>query len=102
LQLQRVRLRIGGYNWSIARDVANPAVWTERYQCPTWGDYLRILNRYSQADMELQARAVSFHRGQTHRTTRRLERPFGSVRWKPDSFDPQEEVVNYFGPMGTS
>jgi MFS family permease len=102
LQLQRVRLRIGGYNWSIARDVANPAVWTERYQCPTWGDYLRMLNRYSQADMELQARAVSFHRGQTHRTTRRLERPFGSVRWKPDSFDPQEEVVNYFGPMGTS
>jgi MFS family permease len=102
LQLQPVRHRIGGYNWSIARDIADPATWTERYQCTTWGDYLRMLDRYSQGDMERQVRADSFHRpSETPRTTRRLERPFGSVRWKANSFDPKEELVNYVGPLGT-
>lgn len=35
LQVQRTRLRNGGFNWSLARDIADPAMWTERYQCPT-------------------------------------------------------------------
>jgi MFS family permease len=101
LQLQPVRHRIGGYNWSIARDISNPALWTERYQCSTWGDYLRMLNRYSEGDMERQLRADAYHRpDDAHRIMRRLERPFGSVRWKADSFDPKEELISYLGPLG--
>ena len=42
LKLQRARQRNGAFDWSLSRDIADPAVWTERYLCPTWGDYLRL------------------------------------------------------------
>jgi MFS family permease len=99
MRLQRVRKRIGGFDWSIARDIENPALWTERYHCPTWGDYLRTRDRYTQPDFEVQAEADSFNRGEVgRRVTRRLERPFGSVRWKAESLDPQQETLGYLAP----
>ena len=48
--MQRVQLsrqRNGAYGWSIARDIGDPELWTERYHCPTWHDYLRQRNRAS-------------------------------------------------------
>jgi hypothetical protein len=39
--VQLSRQRNGAYGWSIARDIADPELWTERYHCPTWLDYLR-------------------------------------------------------------
>ena len=99
MKMQRVRKRIGGFDWSLARDIANPALWTERYHCPTWGDYLRMRDRYSQADYDIQALADSFNRtGHGRRVTRRLERPFGSVRWKADTPDLYQGTVEYIGP----
>ena len=38
--VQLSRQRNGAYGWSIARDLADPELWTERYHCPTWHDYL--------------------------------------------------------------
>ena len=38
--VQLSRQRSGAYGWSIARDLADPEPWTERYHCPTWHDYL--------------------------------------------------------------
>ncbi len=100
MKIQRLRKRIGAFDWSIARDIADPAIWTERYHCPTWGDYLRMRDRYSQADFDLQAQADSYSRsGMSRRVTRRLERPFGSVRWKAESPDPHQETIGYIGPM---
>lgn len=99
LQVQRTRLRNGGFNWSISRDIADPAQWTERYQCPTWGDYLHMRERFTQADKDIQSHASSFHsRPGVLRVRRRLERPFGSVRWRPDTPDPQQGMINYIGP----
>jgi predicted MFS family arabinose efflux permease len=99
MQLQRVRKRLGGFDWSLARDIENPAIWTERYHCPTWGDYLRMRDRYSQVEFQIQADADSFNKRSTSRRVRRmLERPFGSVRWKAESFDPQQETMGYMGP----
>lgn len=99
VRLQRVRKRIGGFDWSIARDIENPALWTERYHCPTWGDYLRMRDRYTQGDFQIQAEADGFNRGAVgRRVTRRLERPFGSVRWKAESLDPQQETMGYMVP----
>ncbi len=99
LQMQRVRKRIGGFQWSISRDVANPALWTERYHCPTWGDYLRMRSRYSQPDLDVQTLADSYNRsGDGRRVRRRLERPYGSVRWQSDSPDPQLGTIGYIGP----
>ncbi len=34
--VQLSRQRNGAYGWSIARDIADPELWTERYHCPTW------------------------------------------------------------------
>lgn len=99
MELQSVRKRIGGFSWSLARDIANPALWTERYHCPTWGDYLRMRDRYTQEDFDVQAAADSFNRsGHDRRVRRRLERPFGSVRWKAESPDPHQETIGYIGP----
>lgn len=99
MQVQRTRLRNGGFNWSLSRDIADPALWTERYQCPTWGDYLHMRDRFTQADRDVQHHATSFHREPGDlRVRRRLERPLGSVRWRTDSPDPQQGMVDYTGP----
>jgi hypothetical protein len=99
MKLQRARKRIGGFDWSISRDVADPALWVERYHCPTWGDYLRMRDRYTQAEFELQEHADSFNRsGHGHRVRRLLERPFGSVRWRADSPDLYQGPVGYIVP----
>jgi hypothetical protein len=99
MQMERVRKRIGGFDWSISRDIANPAIWIERYHCPTWGDYLRMRDRYTQVEFDIQEQADGFNRsGEDRRVRRRLERPYGSVRWKADSPDPYRGTVDYIGP----
>ena len=99
VKMQRVRKRIGGFDWSISRDIANPSIWVERYHCPTWGDYLRMRDRYTTTEFDLQAEANAFNRsGHSRRVSRRLVRPFGSVRWKAESPDPYKGTVGYIGP----
>ncbi|SDT26767.1 Predicted arabinose efflux permease, MFS family [Bradyrhizobium canariense] len=86
--VQLSRQRNGAYGWSIARDIADPELWTERYHCPTWLDYLRQRNRPTQSERALHQRAMDFHLGPDPvRVRRMLERPFGSVRWKEDTPD---------------
>ena len=99
LKVQRTRLRAGAFDWSISRDVGDPTLWTERYQCPTWGDYLRLRDRVSQVDLDAQSAADAFILpGERKIVRRRLERPFGSVRWKTDSPDPRQESIGYIAP----
>lgn len=87
-EVQLSRQRNGAYGWSIARDIAEPELWTERYHCPTWLDYLRQRNRTTLAERALHGRAFAFHLGPDPIKVRRmLERPFGSVRWKEDTPD---------------
>lgn len=84
-EIQLIRQRNGAYGWSIARDIAMPEVWKERYHCPTWLDYLRQRSRATQAERELIEQANAFDQGSDGPTVRRwLERPFGSVRWRED------------------
>ena len=98
-RMQRARLRRGAFNWTLSRDIADPFLWTERYHCPTWDDYLRQRSRFTQSDHELQAEADAFHiGGKGKRVRRQLERPLGSVRWKADSPDPRQDNVGYLAP----
>ena len=86
--VQLSRQRNGAYGWSIARDIADPELWTERYHCPTWLDYLRQRNRSTQSERALHQQAIDFHLGPDPvRVRRMLERPFGSVRWKEETPD---------------
>jgi hypothetical protein len=87
-EVQLNRQRNGAYGWSIARDIGEPELWTERYHCPTWHDYLRQRNRPTTAERAVQRKASAMHIGpEPVRIRRMLERPFGSVRWKDESPD---------------
>jgi MFS family permease len=99
LDVQQVRLRNGAFDWSLSRDIAQPELWTERYHCPTWGDYLHQRERFTQADREHQARASGFSMpGTVPRVRRRLERPVGSVRWHADVPDPKRDTISFYPP----
>jgi len=99
LKLQRARQRNGAFEWSLARDLADPALWTERYHLPTWLDYCRLRTRFTQADRALQAAADAFNSARTsRRIRRRLERPFGSVRWRAETPDSQGDTINLYPP----
>jgi MFS family permease len=87
-KVQRSRERNGAFNVSIARDVTTPEIWIERFQYPTWNDYLRARNRLTVSDRELRDRSLACHIGERPPIMRRLlERPFGSVRWRDDAPD---------------
>jgi MFS family permease len=103
-EVQLSRQRNGAYGWSIARDIADPELWTERYHCPTWLDYLRQRNRSTQSERALHQRARDFHLGPDPvRVRRMLERPFGSVRWKEDTPDrAASEVLPVATAAGSS
>ncbi len=103
-EVQLSRQRNGAYGWSIARDIADPELWTERYHCPTWFDYLRQRNRSTQSERALHQRAMGFHLGPDPvRVRRMLERPFGSVRWKEDTPDrAASEVLPVATAAGSS
>jgi MFS family permease len=92
--VQLSRQRNGAYGWSIARDIADPQLWTERYHCPTWNDYLRQRGRSTASERALHLRANEFHMGpEPIRIRRMLERPIGSVRWKEDTPDRSTDDV---------
>ena len=94
LDVQRSRQRNGAYGWSMARDIADPELWIERYHTPTWIDFLHQRNRATQSERELYLRAINFHIGpEPIRVHRMLERPFGSVRWKEESPDRAENEL---------
>jgi MFS family permease len=98
--VQLSRQRNGAYGWSIARDIADPELWTERYHCPTWFDYLRQRNRSTQSERALHQRAIDLHLGPDPvRVRRMLERPFGSVRWKEETPD---RIANEVLPVATA
>ncbi len=93
-EVQLSRQRNGAYGWSVARDIADPELWTERYHCPTWLDYLRQRNRSTQSERALHQSAMDFHLGPDPvRIRRMLERPFGSVRWKEETPDGSASEV---------
>jgi MFS family permease len=99
LKLQRARQRNGAFQWSLARDLSDLELWTERYHLPTWLDYSRLRSRFTHADRALQEAADAFNvAGAAKRVRRRLERPLGSVRWRADTPDSQGDTLNVYPP----
>lgn len=77
---RRVRRRDGARNWLLLRDLADPRIWIERYQTPTWLDYIRHNSRLTQDDAFIPERLRSLHRGPGAPVVRRMiERQTGSV-----------------------
>ena len=60
---RRIRRRDGARNWRLLRDLADPQLWIERYETPTWLDYIRLNNRLTQDDATIPERLRALHRG---------------------------------------
>ncbi|MBP6581749.1 MAG: MFS transporter, partial [Sphingorhabdus sp.] len=59
---------------------------------------LRMRDRYTQADSDIQEVARRFSKRGALSVRRKLERPYGSVRWKQDTPDSRSEDIGYIGP----
>ncbi len=72
---RRIRRRDGARNWRLLRDLADPELWIERYETPTWLDYVRHNNRITHHDATIPQRLRALHRGpQSPRVRRMIER----------------------------
>jgi MFS family permease len=72
---RRIRRRDGARHWHLLRDLAEPELWTERYDTPTWLDYVRQAQRITQADATIVDRLREIHCGsEPPRVRRRIER----------------------------
>ena len=77
---RRMRRRDGARNWRLLRDLADPRLWIERYETPTWLDYIRLNNRATQDDASVPTRLRELHRGtEGPRVRRRIERQTSSA-----------------------
>lgn len=97
---RRSRRRDGARRWRLLRDLVDPELWTERYETPTWLDYLRLNHRITHDDARLTAAIRALHQGsEPPRVRRRLERqtssvPSGPIRAASDPPEPAEPMGN--------
>jgi hypothetical protein len=88
---RRIRRRDGARNWRLLRDLANPRIWVERYETPTWLDYVRHNSRITYHDAVIPQRIRALHRGpDTPRVRRMIERPTSSPALQP----PTEPAID--------
>jgi hypothetical protein len=66
------RRRNGARGWTLLRDLAEPVIWIERYQSPTWIDYLRHNQRVTQADRQIAEGLMALHQGPGKPKVRRM------------------------------
>jgi MFS family permease len=60
---RRIRRRDGARHWTLLRDLTDPELWIERYDSPTWVEYVRQAQRVTQADAEISDRVRALHKG---------------------------------------
>jgi MFS family permease len=60
---KRIRRRDGARHWTLLRDLTDPELWIERYDSPTWVEYVRQAQRVTQADAEISDRVRALHKG---------------------------------------
>ena len=68
----RIRRRDGARRWVLMQDLSHPEIWIERFENPSWTDYLRQRHRATVADSEIEQRVRNFHRGDEPPHVRRM------------------------------
>jgi MFS family permease len=93
---RRIRRRDGARNWRVLRDLADPQLWIERYETPTWLDYVRLNSRLTQDDATVPERLRALHRGPgAPRVRRMIERQTSSLPTEHASpHDPVEPLTD--------
>jgi MFS family permease len=77
-EVGRLRRRDGARSWSICQDIDAPDLWVERFECPTWMDYLRWRTRRTESDHAVRARVDALIHGERTHARRLVERPPGA------------------------
>ena len=72
VERRRVRRRDGARSWRLLRDLADPEVWIERYETPTWLDYVRHNSRMTHNDAAIAERIHALHRGRDGPSVQRM------------------------------
>ncbi|MDV3455543.1 MFS transporter [Sphingomonas sp. HF-S4] len=98
---RRIRRRDGARHWALMRDLGDPELWIERYQVPTWLDYVRHNHRRTQAD-DANSEALRLLRveGTVPVVHRHIERQTGSLP-RTRGPDPRE-LHQVTDPTGSS
>lgn len=87
-ELGRIRRRDGARRWSVSQDIDDPQYWIERFESPTWIDYLRRHSRPTQADQAVRERLAALVDGES-KVRRMIERPIGSAPLGSDRYRPE-------------
>jgi hypothetical protein len=77
-ELGRIRRRDGARRWSVCQDLDDPELWVERFESPTWTDYLRRQTRPTQGDQAARERIGALILGERGSVRRFIERPAGA------------------------
>ncbi|RDJ20226.1 MFS transporter [Bosea caraganae] len=81
---RRIRRRDGARHWALLRDLTDPQLWIERYDSPTWVEYVRQNQRVTQADAAIGDRVRALHQGaEPPRVHRVIERQTDSLPFAP-------------------
>jgi MFS family permease len=100
-EIGRIRRRDGARAWSICQDIDEPERWIERFENPTWIDYLRWRTRPTESDQVVRARLAGLVVGQQSRVRRLVVRPRGADPLGASSSSTVREVDNLDrGPQG--
>jgi MFS family permease len=90
-EVGRIRRRDGARAWSISQDIDAVDLWVERFECPTWLDYLRWRTRPTESDQAVRERLVRLITGEHGKVRRLVVRPPGSDPLRPPSAMPEPE-----------
>ncbi|MET0239518.1 MAG: MFS transporter [Sphingobium sp.] len=83
---RRIRMRDGARQWRLLRDLGDEWVWVERYQVPTWLDYVRHNQRRTHADADTAIAIRDLHEGTWPPTIHRMiERRTASIPTREDT-----------------
>ena len=88
-ELGRIRRRDGARRWSVCQDIDDPQFWTERFESPTWVDYLRRQTRPTQADQAVRQQIAALVTSDRTIVRRMIERPIGSEPLGTDPSRPE-------------
>jgi predicted MFS family arabinose efflux permease len=77
-EIGRIRRRDGARAWSVSQDVDTLDQWVERFESPTWVDYLRWRTRPTESDQAIRARLKSLIIGGQAKARRLVVRPPGA------------------------
>jgi MFS family permease len=69
---RRIRRRDGARHWRLLRDLGDEWMWLERYQVPTWHDYVRHNQRRTHADVSTSDELRALHEGPWPPTVHRM------------------------------